>query len=235
MLMNKAGLLNIVPVDYVVDAIDHLAHLPGHDQECFFITDPDGIRVGDLLRVLMKVSAGPNLRALDSDMLDSTTKLAGKGISRLPPVKALGEKLVARMGIPPQVVGYINYPTVFDNAKTRSLLAEAGIECPPFESYAREIWDYWYHFLREDSGSVIGEIDGLFNQMIGRPTLAALRRKVKGKVVVVTGATSGIGKACAFEYGNRGTENSGLVKESFFNIFIGLSLNDKWFEKRLYD
>ncbi len=38
-----------------------------------------------------------------------------------------------------------------------------------------------------------------------------------------------------FEYGNRGTENSGLVKESFFNIFIGLSLNDKWFEKRLYD
>lgn len=38
-----------------------------------------------------------------------------------------------------------------------------------------------------------------------------------------------------FEYGNRGTKNSGLVKESFFNIFIGLSLNDKWFEKRLYD
>lgn len=38
-----------------------------------------------------------------------------------------------------------------------------------------------------------------------------------------------------FEYGNRGTENSGLVKESFFNVFIGLSLNDKWFEKRLYD
>ena len=197
MLMNKAGLLNIVPVDYVVDAIDHLAHLPGHDQECFFITDPDGIRVGDLLRVLMKVSAGPNLRALDIDMLDSATRLAGRGISRMPPVKALGEKLVARMGIPPQVVGYINYPTVFDNAKTRRLLAEAGIECPPFESYAQEIWDYWYHFLREDSGSVIGEIDGLFNQMIGRPKLAALRRKVKGKVVVVTGATSGIGKACA--------------------------------------
>ena len=38
-----------------------------------------------------------------------------------------------------------------------------------------------------------------------------------------------------FEFGNRGTEKSGLVKESFFNILVSLSLNDKWFEKRLYD
>jgi hypothetical protein len=38
-----------------------------------------------------------------------------------------------------------------------------------------------------------------------------------------------------FELGKRGTKNNGLVEESFFNIFISLSLNDKWFEKRLYD
>lgn len=38
-----------------------------------------------------------------------------------------------------------------------------------------------------------------------------------------------------FEIGKRGTQTNGLVEESFFNVFIGLSLNDKWFEKRLYD
>lgn len=195
--MNKAGLLNIVPVDYVVDAIDHLAHVPDHNQECFFITDPKGIRVGDLLKTLMKVSGGPKLKALDVGMLDSATKLAGKGIGNLPPVKALGEKMISRLGIPPQVIGYINYPTHFDSKKTRRLLAEADIECPPFDSYAQVLWDYWLHFLRRDSKSVVGEIDGLFNQMIGRPSLAALRRKVRGKVVVVTGATSGIGKETA--------------------------------------
>jgi len=197
LLLNKAGLLNVVPVDYVVDAIDYLAHVPDHDQECFFITDPKGIRVGDLLKTLMKVSGGPSLKAMDSKLLDSATKLAGKGIERLPPMKALGEKLVSRMGIPPQIVGYINYPTRFDSRKTRALLAEGGIECPPFEEYAQPLWDYWQNFLRRDSQSVIGEIDGLFNQMIGRPRLSALRRKVKGKVVVVTGATSGIGKEVA--------------------------------------
>jgi hypothetical protein len=50
LVMNKAGLLNIVPVDFVVDAMDYLAHLPGTTASAFFITDPEGIRVGDLLR-----------------------------------------------------------------------------------------------------------------------------------------------------------------------------------------
>ncbi|NQY04748.1 MAG: hypothetical protein HRT68_00735 [Flavobacteriaceae bacterium] len=34
-----------------------------------------------------------------------------------------------------------------------------------------------------------------------------------------------------FEYGQRGTQNSNLVKETFFNIHVGLSFNDKWFQK----
>jgi hypothetical protein len=37
------------------------------------------------------------------------------------------------------------------------------------------------------------------------------------------------------EYGGRGTKDNGLVQESFVNVFVGLSLSDKWFEKRLYD
>jgi len=34
------------------------------------------------------------------------------------------------------------------------------------------------------------------------------------------------------ELGKRGTINSGLVRENYFNIRIGLTLNDKWFVKR---
>ena len=197
LLLNKAGLLNIVPVDYVVESIDYLAHVPGHDRECFFITDPDGIRVGDLLKTMMKVSGGPNLRSVELGVMDTATKLAGEGISRVRPLKSLGEKAIARLGIPPEVIGYINYPTRFDSRKTRKLLAEANIECPPFEDYVQVLWDYWLQFLRPSKESLVREVDGLFNEMIGRPSLAALRRKVKGKVVVVTGATSGIGKECA--------------------------------------
>ena len=38
-----------------------------------------------------------------------------------------------------------------------------------------------------------------------------------------------------FEIGTRGTENLGLVKENFFNTFLSLSLNDRWFEKRYFE
>ena len=38
-----------------------------------------------------------------------------------------------------------------------------------------------------------------------------------------------------FEYGSRGTTDFGLIKETFFNTYLSFSLNDRWFEKRLYD
>lgn len=37
------------------------------------------------------------------------------------------------------------------------------------------------------------------------------------------------------EYGQRGTTNSGLIKENFFKLSISLSLNDKWFQQRKFD
>lgn len=38
-----------------------------------------------------------------------------------------------------------------------------------------------------------------------------------------------------FELGNRGTQKGGLVREHYMNFSIGLSLNDRWFQKRKYD
>lgn len=38
-----------------------------------------------------------------------------------------------------------------------------------------------------------------------------------------------------FEYGQRGTTNSGLIKENFFKLSISLSLNDKWFVQSRFD
>lgn len=38
-----------------------------------------------------------------------------------------------------------------------------------------------------------------------------------------------------FEIGRRGTKDFGLIQENFFNSILSFSLNDRWFEKRLYD
>ncbi len=38
-----------------------------------------------------------------------------------------------------------------------------------------------------------------------------------------------------FEYGQRGTTNSGLIKENFFKLSLSLSLNEKWFVQSRFD
>lgn len=37
------------------------------------------------------------------------------------------------------------------------------------------------------------------------------------------------------EYGKRGTKAANLVEEQFLNVFVSLSLNDKWFQKRKFN
>ena len=36
----EGGRINIVPVDFVVDAIDHIAHKKDLDGKCFHLVDP---------------------------------------------------------------------------------------------------------------------------------------------------------------------------------------------------
>tara|TARA_R110002072_G_scaffold71681_16_gene171780 strand:+ start:789 stop:2078 length:1290 start_codon:yes stop_codon:yes gene_type:complete len=38
-----------------------------------------------------------------------------------------------------------------------------------------------------------------------------------------------------FEYGKKGTTTNGLLEEKYFNLRLSLSLNDKWFKKRIID
>lgn len=47
--------------------------------------------------------------------------------------------------------------------------------------------------------------------------------------------TSMPGLNIGVEYGNRGAETNGLVKETFVNFNVGLTINDRWFIKRKYD
>jgi len=52
---------------------------------------------------------------------------------------------------------------------------------------------------------------------------------------IPVGQTSAFSNAnFSFEYGQRGTTTNGLIKEDFFSVSLGLSLNDKWFQKLKY-
>jgi len=204
----QGGTINIVPVDYVVDAMDYLMHLRGHDGETFFLTDPAGISVGDLIRVLLEASRGPQLNVVNARALEKL--VAQVPVARLASVaplrKAVGGVL-KQYGIPEESLKFIGYPTRFDSRKTQKLLARGNIECPPFESYAGVIWEYWRDHLapertprRRGSPAWVSMLE----RATGRGDPRRLRREVEGKVVVVTGASSGIGHDCALKLAEAG-------------------------------
>src|SRR5262249_31373793 len=70
----------------------------------------------------------------------------------------------------------------FDCSETLAALEGSGIEVPPLESYASRVWDYWERNLDPD----------LFKDR-------SLAGAVRGKIVLITGASSGIGRATAVQ------------------------------------
>jgi thioester reductase-like protein len=55
----EGGRINIVPVDFVVDAIDHIAHRKGLDGKAFHLVDPTPMRVGDVLNTFANAAHAP--------------------------------------------------------------------------------------------------------------------------------------------------------------------------------
>ncbi|MGZ5324593.1 MAG: SDR family oxidoreductase [Solirubrobacterales bacterium] len=175
--------INIVPVDFVARAMDHIAHADGLDGKTFHLTDPNPLSAGQIINTFAKAAHAPEASIrLDSRMLDVIPKQIRSGLMMLPPVKRITDQILADFGIPRSVLVYINYPTSFDSTNTQKALEGTGILVPPLPSYADKLWDYWERNLDPD----------LFKDR-------SLSGAIRGKTVMITGASSGIGKAAAIK------------------------------------
>jgi len=179
----EGGRINIVPVDFVADALDFLAHKKGQDGKCFHLTDPEPNRIGEVLNIFAKAAHAPQMTMrLNARMFGFIPAPILYGIGSLSPIKRMVRAVLHDLGIPKDVFQFINWPTRYDNRETAKALKGSGISVPALESYAPQLWDYWERNLDPD----------LF---IDR----TLSGRVKNKVVVITGASSGIGKATAIK------------------------------------
>ena len=177
----EGGRLNLVPVDFVVRALDDLAHRDGLDGRCFHLTDPEPKRVGEILDIFARAAHAPEfVLRVNPRLLDLVPETVRQALALLTPMHRLQSALLRDLGLPPDVMRFVSYPTRFGNRETRKLLDEAGIRVPRLEDYAWKLWDYWERHLDPDL-----HVDRSF------------AGAVRGKVVMITGAADGIGKAVA--------------------------------------
>ena len=191
----EGGKFNIVPVDYVAAALDHIAHVPEKDGECFHLTADQHYSVGDVMNVFASVADAPKMPVrVDNSVFQAVPGLVKKGLSSLTPAKFVLHQALESLDIPERALTFLSYPTTFDNSHAKQALEGSGIEAPELESYAQMLWDYWENHLDP-------ERDEREDEMAPSVTL---EERVEGKVVMITGATSGIGKASALKLARAG-------------------------------
>jgi short-subunit dehydrogenase len=184
----EGGKINVVPVDFVASAMDHIAHQPGLDGQAFHLTDPKPKSAGQLVNTFARAAHAPEATMrIDRQMMNVVPKQARSMLAQLPPVRRITDQLLSDFGIPREVLTYIDYPSDYDSRDAQRALEGTGIQVPALEAYADRLWDYWQRNLDPD----------LFKDR-------SLRGAIAGKVVVITGASSGIGAALALKVGEAG-------------------------------
>jgi thioester reductase-like protein/short-subunit dehydrogenase len=191
-LLPDIGRTNIVPVDYVVDALVALMHAEGSaswDGRTFHLTAPKTIGLRGIYRGVTKAAGLPPVRgSLPRSMAAPVLKVRGGA-------KVLRNMAATQLGIPAEVFDLIDSAPTFVSDETQKALQGTGIRVPEFASYAPKLWRYWAEHLDPDRA----RRDDTAGALVGRH-------------VIITGASSGIGRASAIAVAERGATVFALAR-----------------------
>ena len=186
----EGGQTNLVPVDFVAKAMDHIAHMPDDDLpgDTFHLVSPEPITVGQVLNEFAAAAHAPQLAMrVDPRVPKALPKQVRGAIKSVPIVKRVRTTLLRDFGIPEAAIENRDFFCTFDARDTQRALTGTGIAAPPLSTYAPKLWDYWERNLDPD----------LFRER-------SLASVVEGKRVLITGASSGIGLETALNVGEAG-------------------------------
>ncbi|HTI77948.1 MAG TPA: SDR family oxidoreductase [Mycobacterium sp.] len=191
MVLPDTGRTNIVPVDYVVDALVELMHADGRDGQTFHLTAPKTIGLRGIYRGVAEEAGLPPLRG------------SLPGATATPFLRVSGRAKIARnmaatqLGIPGEILDVVDLAPTFTATNTVEALQGTGIAVPEFASYAPKLWRYW--------------ADHLDPNRARRDDPAG---PLVGKHVIITGASSGIGRASAIAIAERGATVFALARSA---------------------
>ncbi|RRR44395.1 SDR family oxidoreductase [Mycolicibacter terrae] len=180
MAVPDTGRTNVVPVDYVVDALVELMHADGYDGRTFHLTAPKSIGLPDIYRAVAREAGLPRLRAkLPGAVAAPVLNVGGRA-------RVWRNMIATQLGLPAEVLDLVNLRPTFIADATRAAL-NGAVRLPEFADYAPRLWRYWAEHLDPDRA----RRDDPAGPLVGRH-------------VIITGASSGIGRASAIAVAERG-------------------------------
>jgi thioester reductase-like protein/short-subunit dehydrogenase involved in D-alanine esterification of teichoic acids len=191
MVLPDTGRTNIVPVDYVVDALVELMHADGRDGQTFHLTAPKTIGLRGIYRGVAEAAGLPTLR------------VSLPGATATPFLRVTGRARIVRnmaatqLGIPGEILDVVDLAPTFTATNTAEALRGTGITVPEFATYAPKLWRYWADHLDPDRA----RRDDPAGPLVG-------------KHVIITGASSGIGRASSIAVAERGATVFALARSA---------------------
>jgi thioester reductase-like protein/short-subunit dehydrogenase involved in D-alanine esterification of teichoic acids len=191
MVLPDTGRTNIVPVDYVVDALVALMHVEDRDGQTFHLTAPKTVGLRGIYRGVAEAAGLPPLRG-SLPRATATPVLRATGRA-----KVLRNMAATQLGIPAEVLDVVDLVPTFTSDNAREALRGTGISVPEFATYAPKLWRYWAEHLDPDRA----RRDDPAGPLVG-------------KHVIITGASSGIGRASAIAVAERGATVFALARNA---------------------
>ncbi|TQM80708.1 short-subunit dehydrogenase [Saccharothrix saharensis] len=126
------GVANVVPVDYVVAALDRLIHADVPAGSTFHLTARRSQRMDEVYNALADAAGAPKVRFSVPLPLPAE------------PTGAVVTGVLTELGVPPRLVPHLALHADFDSTATRAV---TGLEPPDFTTYAHTLWRYWADHL----------------------------------------------------------------------------------------
>lgn len=121
--------LNVVPRDFVISAISHLAASESSRGVVYQLADPQAPTIASMMGA---IAVATKRRVIPLPLTPAVAKFA---IDRIPGVYRL-------TGIPSALIDYMVHPTTYDTTNATRDLAGTGIEVPRFRSYVGAMVDF---------------------------------------------------------------------------------------------
>ena len=93
--------INIVPVDFVVKAIDHIAHEPDLDGRAFHLTDPNAMTAGEVIDTFAQAAHAPQTTVrLPAPVTEALQPILSFVVNSAPLGNTVADAVLADFGIP---------------------------------------------------------------------------------------------------------------------------------------